>query len=146
MTLEWTLEGTGAVVEKELDEVLGNSKATVKAVQISPISIKVSYDFAPQLIYDVGVDENGKKVEYSDYAEPPKFVGVKMVDGTLYTEINDGGTFGYEDAESSMFTAKVSLRGVINPEEVQSLLFIRDDITQTEEGITEEQCYVVDIK
>lgn len=145
-TLEWTLEGTGTVVEKELNGVLGNSGATVTKVSLSPMSVKVCYDFAMQEITETIIDENGKETEAVDYAEPPQFVGFKMTDGTVYTAITDGGTFGYEDMDSSLYVAEFGLSRIVNPEEVQSLLFLKDGTASGEQEITEEQCYVVDIK
>ncbi len=145
-TLEWILEGTSTVVEKQLHEVLGNSGATVTKVSLSPISIKVCYDFAPAEISDIVLDENGNAVEVSDYAEPPQFVGVKMTDGTVYTAITDGGTYGYEDVEASLYVAEISLSRVLDPEKVQSLLFLKDELPATEQEITEDQCYIIELK
>ena len=146
-TLEWTLEGTTTTVEKTLQEALGNSGATVISAKINPISITVSYDFKPQKIYETGIDENGNTVEIEDYAEPPKLIGVKLIDGTEYIGFSGGSTYGYDDIESGVYTAKVSLSRIMNPQEVESLLFLREDAEVTgEQEITLEQCYVVNIK
>ena len=69
-----------------------------------------------------------------------------MTDGTVYTAITDGGTSGYEDKDSSLYVAEYRLSRIMNPKEVQSLLFLKDEITGVEQEITEEQCYVIDIK
>ena len=146
-TLEWTLEGTTTTVDKTLQEALGNSGATVISANINPISITVSYDFKPQKIYETGIDENGNTVEIEDYAEPPKLIGVKLIDGTEYIGFSGGSTYGYDDIESGVYTAKVSLSRIMNPQEVESLLFLREDAEVTgEQEITLEQCYVVNIK
>lgn len=146
-TLEWTLQGTTTTVDKTLQEALGNSGATVISANINPISITVSYDFKPQKIYETGIDENGNTVEIEDYAEPPKLIGVKLIDGTEYIGFSGGSTYGYDDIESGVYTAKVSLSRIMNPQEVESLLFLREDAEVTEEQeITLEQCYVVNIK
>lgn len=145
-TLEWTLEGTATVVEQELNEALGNSGATVTNVSLSPMSAKVCYDFAMKEVTEKIIDENGKETETVDYAEPPQFVGFKMTDGTVYTAITDGGTSGYEDKDSSLYVAEFRLSRIMNPKEVQSLLFLKDEITNVEQEITEEQCYVVNMK
>lgn len=146
-TLEWALESGSEAVEVELNEVLGNSGATVTKVELSPISAKIYYDFPMTEIQDMVLDENGSTIESTDFAEPPEFVGIKMTDGTVYTGILNGGTYSYEDMDSSIFIAKISLSRVINPEEVQSLLFLRDDIMiEGENEITENDCYVVDVK
>lgn len=145
-TLEWTLAGTTTVVEKELSEVLGESGATVTKVTLSPISIKVCYDFVLQEIMETAIDEKGNEIEVSNYKEPPQLIGVKMKDGTVYMGIMDGGASGYEDTESSAFIAEVRLSRILNPKEVQSLLFLRDDISiSVDQEITEAQCYSVDL-
>lgn len=146
-TLEWTLEGTTTTVDKTLYDALGNSGATVIKASINPVSITVSYDFKPQKIYETGIDENGNTVEMEEYAEPPKLVGVKLIDGTEYIGFSGGSTYGYDDIESGVYTAKVSLSRIINPQEVESLLFLREDAEVTgEQEITLKQCYAVFVK
>ncbi|MCM1160685.1 MAG: sigma-70 family RNA polymerase sigma factor [Roseburia sp.] len=145
-TLKWTLGGADTTVEVKLNETLGNSGATVTAVKVSPISIHVYYDFAKRETMDSGVDENGNTIESADFAEPPRFVGLKMKDGTVYTRILDGGTYGYENGDASTYIAKVGISQVIDPKDVQSLLFLKDnDVVASEHKITEKECYVVDI-
>ncbi|MBD5465079.1 MAG: hypothetical protein HDR22_04575 [Lachnospiraceae bacterium] len=145
-TLEWTLGGTDTSVEAKLNEALGNSGATVTVVKVSPISIDIYYDFAKREIVDTDVDENGNTIEYTDFSEPPRFVGVKMKDGTVYTGMFDGGTCGYESADTSIYIAQINLSRVINPENVQSLLFLKEDSAVTgEHEITEKECYIVDL-
>lgn len=145
--LNWTLESTSAVMEAQVNEVLGNSGATVCSVKVSPMSVKIYYDFPRQEIQQVVAGENGMDKEYTTTAEPPRFVGIKMTDGTVYTQMFNGGTFGYEDAASSIYVAKVSFSRIVNPEEVQSLLFLREDNAVTGENeITQADCYEVNIK
>lgn len=145
-TLKWTLGGADTTVEVKLNETLGNSGATVTAVKVSPISIHVYYDFAKRETMNTGVDENGNTIESADFAEPPRFAGLKMKDGTVYTGILDGGTYGYENGDASTYIAKVGISRIIDPKDVQSLLFLKDnDVVTSEHKITEKECYVVDI-
>ena len=145
-TMEWTLESTSATVDAKLNEVLGNSGATVTNAKVSPMSVEVTYDFPRKEIKEILIDENGNEAESTDYAEPPTFAGIKMVDGTVYMGIGDGGISGYEDAESSKYVKRVSFSKIVNPQEVESLLFLREDATIQGEGeITEADCYVVNI-
>ncbi|MBD5543803.1 MAG: hypothetical protein HDR01_06080 [Lachnospiraceae bacterium] len=145
-TLKWILGGADKTVEVKLEESLGNSGAIVTAVKVSPMFIHVYYDFAKRETMEAGVDENGNGIKSTDFAEPPRFVGLKMKDGTVYTGILDGGTYGYENGNTSTYIAKVGIVQVIDPKKVQSLLFLKDDSAVTgEHEITEEECYIVDI-
>lgn len=145
--LEWTLESTSTAVKAKVNEVLGNSGATVTSVEVAPMSIKIYYDFPRTEIQKTALDENGNAKAYTELAEPPRFAGIKMADGTVYSGSFGGGTYGYESTNSSVYVAKVSLLRIVNPKEVQSLLFFRDDIAITGENeMTEADCYEVKIK
>lgn len=146
-SLEWILDKINNHKDATPDAALGNSGATVTSVTLYQTSATIYYDFPKKEIHDTGFDENGNTIEYTDFEEPPKFIGVKLTDGTVYTDISyGGGAYGYEDEEASVFVARVNLSRVIDPEKVESILFLKDESVSGETPVTEEDCYVVNIK
>ena len=154
---DWTLEGDDSAYTAECKTPLGDTGATVVSAEISPISIKVVYDFPRQEVTETGYHESQEEVdgemvqksepfEYTYYKEPPAFAGVKLKDGTLLLYITaGGGRMGYVDEDSDQYETAVAFDRIVDVDEVQSLLFIKD-YPEGENALTEENLYAVDIR
>lgn len=139
-TFDWNLKGKDSMKEYRMQEMLGDSGAMVKKVELSPVSIHVEYDFPRQTVTEEGVNENGESISAEFFAEPPMFMGMKMKDGTLYPWLANGGSMGYGDGNTDIYSVTFALDRVIDLDQVESLLFRKDDVR----GIpTEENFYVV---
>ena len=146
--LEWTLGKEEGTVKAQPKAALGDSGATVTSVALFQTSAVICYDFPKQTLQGEAVDENGNIVTFTEYAEPPAFVGVQMQDGTVCAEglLSGSGSSGYVNAERDVFVTRVSFTKVIDPNEVQSLLFLREEGGSDRTGSVTENCYVVDLK
>ncbi len=145
-TLEWNLGGFEKGSEFTLDAELGDTGAKVTSALFYSASAVITYDFPKTVIQDSGFDENGKLVKYTDYAEPPVMIGVKLKDGTVYTDIRNGGTSGYENGSTDEFVARINFSRIIETDEIESLLFIRETNEKAERKVTEDNCYVVNVR
>lgn len=142
----WTLGGSDSVRESSPDYALGDTKATVKHVEISPVSMRVVYDFPRQEIEEKGYDESGEEIISKTYAEAPWLTGVKMKDGTTYMYLYRGpGSFGYASEDSDEYTLTYSIDRILDPDQVESLLFVK---SYPEDGqpLTEDDVYIVPIQ
>jgi len=108
-----------------------DTNATVIKAELSPISIKVEYQFPWQEVTET---------------EPAEPVGVKMKDGTLYPDISMGGnSMGYGPDGSDIISNTFPIDRIIDVEQVESLLFIKS-YPENEEPMTEDNFYVVPIE
>lgn len=146
--LEWTLGEEEGAVKAQPEAALGDSGATVTSVALFQTSAVICYDFPKQELQGEAVDENGNIVTFTEYAEPPAFLGFQMQDGTVCAEglLSGGGSSGYIHAEGDVFVTRVSFAKVIDPKEVQSLLFWKKDGNFDRTESIAENCYVVDLK
>ena len=146
--LEWTLGEEEGAVKAQPEAALGDSGATVTSVALFQTSAVICYDFPKQELQGKAVDENGNIVTFTEYAEPPAFVGLQMQDGTVCAEglLSGGGSSGYINAEGDVFVTRVSFAKVIDPNQVQSLLFLKEEGSSDKTGSIAEHCYVVDLK
>lgn len=144
-TFDWDLQGSESMRESKLNTSLGDTKATVKRAELSPISLFVEYQFPRQEITEIGLDENEEETEFTSYAEPPQLSGVKLKDGTLYPFIYGGpGSMGYATEDTDLYTVTFAIDRIIDPEQVESLLFIKSPL-QEGEPMTEDNFYIVPI-
>lgn len=141
--LDWTLGGADTTQDYEISEPLGDTGATVKSVELSPVSIRVLYDF-PRTGHTEEADlDNGTTAEVTFYDEAPRPIGVKLKDGSLALYIDGGpGMAGFVDDTSNDYAYSFAFDRVINTEEVEAILFLKD-YPEGEEPITEENCYAV---
>lgn len=129
---DWTLQGDDNIYTAECSEPLGDTGAVIIGAEISPISIKAVYDFPRQEITK---------------SDPPVLMGVKLKDGTLLPRLYMGpGQQGYVDDESSQYETMFAIDRILDVEQVQSLLFLKESPEGEGGVLTEENLYVVDIR
>lgn len=142
---DFTLQGSNQIRACKLSEALGGSGATVTHAEISPISLYVTYDMPLQMTEIDGVDENGKAINSSTFVEAPHLTGVRLKDGTLLTGITDGGSEGYSDDSTELYQAVFATRSIIEPEQVDALLFIKS-YPKGNTPLTEDNLYIVPVE
>ena len=107
--MDMTLGGADVSRYTETTYELENTGATVTSVELSPVSIRVTYDFPRQEVTDEYEDENGKMQTYTSYAEAPMASGVKLKDGTSILNLYGGpGSAGYEAEDSDIYAGRIS--------------------------------------
>lgn len=144
-TFDWVLSGNEAVEQHQLNACLQGSDAIVQSVELSPVSISITYEFPRNLETVPGIDENGVEMEHGLLQEPPAFTGVRLKDGTMHIGISNGlANSKYVDQESEIYESKVALARVIDVDQVESLLFIKS-YPEGEEPLQEENLYIVPI-
>ncbi len=157
-SFEWTLKGDDSTYAGQCSEPVGDTEAVLTEVEISPISIKAVLEFPRQEMTEIGYRESqvledgelkqvSEPFEFTTYVEPPYLMGVKLKDGTLLPRLSSGsGREGYIDEESDRYEQLFSTNQIIDVEQVQSLLFLKE-APEGEGGIlTEDNLYVVDIR
>lgn len=142
-TLEWTFDNLEQGKTFTLNYALGDTGAKVKEVTLYSASCVVKYDFPKKDMETDAYDENGKLYKTTDFAEPPALVGVKLKDGTVLTDINDGGSNGYENGNLNEFISRVNFSRITDPDEIESLLFVKNQLKAT---LAENDCYAVKLK
>lgn len=145
-TLEWTLDNLEQGKTFTLNSELENTGIRVNEVTLYSASAVVKFDFPKTEIETDAYDENGKLYKTTDFAEPPELVGVKLKDGTVVTDINDGGSGGYENGNMNEFVARTNFSKIIDTDEIDSLLFIKNYPSDGTIKITEKDCYAVKVK
>ena len=142
-SFDWTLGGADDTLVFEPDMPLGDSGATVKQMEISPLSIMTVYDFPRREVVEEGFDENGKPGTLTRYAEPPEAKGVRLKDGTVIKYLYGGpGGGGYEEEDSDIYLSLLNADRVIYPEEIESVLFLKP-YDEYGDGLTENDFYEV---
>ena len=130
----WTLVGiTGERYEK-MKVPIGNTGVTLLETDITPVSLRVLYQ--TDHLWDTDPEMG------SDF---PAVVGVRLHDGTVYMGVQNGGTEGYIDTEQMLYEMDYQSNRVLDPMEIEALLF-RKEIPDTERELTEDDCYVIEIK
>lgn len=141
--LEWNLGDLEKGKQVVLNVPLGDTDITVNDVTLYAASAIICYDFPKTEVKIDAYDENGKLYKTTDFAEPPALVGVKLTDGTVITDLNDGGSGGYENGNMNEFVARVNLSHIIEWDEVESLLFVKNSLENGEAQPAEDDCYIV---
>lgn len=145
-SFDWTLEGSSKVRECQINTPLADSGATIANVELSPISLHAEFQFPLQEIQEPGIDENGKEITVTMFAEPPRLTGVRMKDGTVYPYLYLGpGRQGYENNNSERYISTFAIDRVIDVEQVESLLFAKPYEEGRGDSI-EENFYIVPLK
>lgn len=127
----------------KLDKTLGDSGATVRTVEFSPISIKVNYDFEGSSYEEEGVGAYGKPITSTFYTEPPRFTGVRFKDGTQFPFIFNGGMTGYTDESHKEYYSLMAFDRVIDIDQVDALLFQKPS-SNGGGGFIEDDFYIVE--
>lgn len=144
-TFDFILQGSDKVRACSLSEKLGDSGATVVAAEISPISLYVAYDMPLQMKAIDGVNEYGQVIQSTTFVEAPRLTGVRLKDGTLLTGITHGGSEGYMGGDESLYQAAFATGSIIDPEQVNALLFVKSE-PEGKNALTEENLYIVPIQ
>lgn len=127
--LSWTLQGSSEIRKIDLDQKIGNTEATVKSVEISPISARITMDWPYQEITESGIDEDGNTIESKTIKEAPTVSALLMKDGTVNMKAIEGTTVaGYTDDNHKTYVAQVNFQSIIDPDEVSELLFATDEL------------------
>lgn len=110
-SFDWVLEGSPEKKEYDLNAPIGDTGVTVRHVEISPISLNVTYDF-PKKIYNK-MDNSSGMLFFPD--------GVRLKDGTELKTIYLGpGTNGYI-SENEYFIA-FPVDRILDTDEIDALL------------------------
>lgn len=138
-TLDMTLGGADTAKYIETNEKLGDTETTVTGVELSPVSMRITYDFPktePRM--EEFEDENGEIQTVTWPAEPPFSFGIRLKDGTVMKNIDaGGGSMGYTSEEGQEYIVSFPLDRVIDPDQVEAVLFKEYD-EETDEQITYE--------
>lgn len=121
---DWVLSGTAASTEIALHEPLGSTGAAVTGIEISPISLRVTYDFKYQEASETYYDAQAKKErQYTHVISPPTCFGVRTKDGKWITQITGSGSGSWGDFTNT-FTETQMLNRIIDAKQIDALLFI----------------------
>ena len=161
VTGKWTfdidLQGSDETREVTVNNVaLGDTGATVIGAEISPISIGATYNFprktetmelpedeAVEQALAAGVEVEDIETTFEVPIDPPRLMGVKMKDGTLYPYIYMGpGGGGYMDENSDICYTRFAIDRILDVNQVEALLFEK---SYAGDGVvpTEDNFYVV---
>ncbi len=157
-SFDWTLKGDADTYTGQCNEPIGDTEAVLAEVELSPISLRTVLEFPRQEMTEIGYRESqvledgelkqvSEPFEYTTYAEPPYLMGVKLKDGTLLSRLCMGaGREGYMDEESDRYEQLFSTNQIIDVEQVQSLLFLKEMPEGEGSILTEDNLYVVDFR
>lgn len=143
---DFTLQGSDKVRSCRLSETLGDSGAAVIEAEISPISFHVTYDMPLQKTELDGIDAgSGQPIKTHTFVEAPRLTGARLKDGTLLTDLTGYGAEGYFSGNDERYQAVLPTRSIIEPDQVDALLFIK---SYPEDGtpLTEENLYIVPVE
>ena len=127
--LDMTLGGADTAKYIETNEKLGDTETIVTGVELSPVSMRVTYDFPktePQM--EEFEDENGEIQTVAWPAQPPFAFGIRLKDGTVMKYISAGSeSTGYTSEEGQEYVVSFPLDRVIDPDQVETVLFSEYD-------------------
>ena len=123
--LDMTLGGADTAKYIETNEKLGDTETIVTGVELSPVSMRITYDFPktePRM--EEFEDENGEIQTIAWPAQPPFAFGIRLKDGTVMKYISAGGeSTGYTSEEGQEYVVSFPLDRVIDPDQVEAVLF-----------------------
>ena len=123
--LDTTLGGADTAKYIETNEKLGDTETIVTGVELSPVSMRITYDFPktePRM--EEFEDENGEIQTIAWPAQPPFAFGIRLKDGTVMKYISAGGeSTGYTSEEGQEYVVSFPLDRVIDPDQVEAVLF-----------------------
>ena len=154
--LTWMLQGSEDMKAYNFSETLGDSGATLTKAEISPISLAVTYTMPRTTTLETYTDKvyseenpNGTVETHTEevYVDPPMLVGVRMKDGSLYTDLLNGGLTGYIDDTSDTYVTSMAMNRILDVDEVDALLFLKDkSVVDSEQELTENNLYIVPVQ
>ena len=137
--LDMTLGGADTAKYIETNEKLGDTETIVTGVELSPVSMRVTYDFPktePRM--EEFEDENGEIQTIAWPAQPPFAFGIRLKDGTVMKYISAGSeSTGYTSEEGQEYVVSFPLDRVIDPDQVEAVLF-REYNEESNEHLTYE--------
>ena len=137
--LNMTLGGADTAKYIETNEKLGDTETIVTGVELSPVSMRVTYDFPktePRM--EEFEDENGEIQTIAWPAQPPFAFGIRLKDGTVMKYISAGSeSTGYTSEEGQEYVVTFPLDRVIDPDQVEAVLF-REYDEESNEHLTYE--------
>lgn len=137
--LDMTLGGADTARYIETCEKLGDTETIVTGVELSPVSMRVTYDFPktePRM--EEFEDENGEIQTIAWPAQPPFAFGIRLKDGTVMKYISAGSeSTGYTSEEGQEYVVSFPLDRVIDPDQVEAVLF-REYNEESNEHLTYE--------
>lgn len=145
--LDWTLGGADTSKIYKIDEALGDTDAIVKEIEFSPVSFRITYEFPRKEMTEEVLLEDGATRTYTSYEEAPWPNGVKMKDGSLVFLYGGPGNYGYVDDMSDTYVIGYAFDRVINIDEVEGILFIKEQLNEAEMvNATEDDFYLLALK
>lgn len=127
--LDMTLGGADTAKYIETNEKLGDTETIVTGVELSPVSMRITYDFPktePRM--EEFEDENGEIQTIAWPAQPPFAFGIRLKDGTVMKYISAGSeSTGYTSEEGQEYVVSFPLDRVIDPDQVETVLFSEYD-------------------
>lgn len=127
--LDMTLGGADTTKYIETNEKLGDTETIVTGVELSPVSMRITYDFPktePRM--EEFEDENGEIQTVAWPAQPPFAFGIRLKDGTVMKYISAGSeSTGYTSEEGQEYVVSFPLDRVIDPDQVETVLFSEYD-------------------
>ena len=127
--LDMTLGGADTAKYIETNEKLGDTETIVTGVELSPVSMRITYDFPktePRM--EEFEDENGEIQTIAWPAQPPFAFGIRLKDGTVMKYISAGSeSTGYTSEEGQEYVVSFPLDRVIDPDQVEAVLFSEYD-------------------
>ena len=137
--LDMTLGGADTAKYIETNEKLGDTETIVTGVELSPVSMRITYDFPktePRM--EEFEDENGEIQTIAWPAQPPFAFGIRLKDGTVMKYISAGSeSTGYTSEEGQEYVVSFPLDRVIDPDQVEAVLF-REYNEESNEHLTYE--------
>lgn len=137
--LNMSLGGADTAKYIETNEKLGDTETIVTGVELSPVSMRITYDFPktePRM--EEFEDENGEIQTIAWPAQPPFAFGIRLKDGTVMKYISAGSeSTGYTSEEGQEYVVSFPLDRVIDPDQVEAVLF-REYNEESNEHLTYE--------
>ena len=137
--LDMSLGGADTAKYIETNEKLGDTETIVTGVELSPVSMRITYDFPktePRM--EEFEDENGEIQTVAWPAQPPFAFGIRLKDGTVMKYISAGSeSTGYTSEEGQEYVVSFPLDRVIDPDQVEAVLF-REYNEESNEHLTYE--------
>lgn len=117
-SFDWVLTGSDEMKVWDLDAPVGDTGVSVKHVELSPISINVTYNLPRKILEDNRASGSPVLGAY-----PFDMPGVKMKDGTLYPMLYLGpGSMGYVSEESDDYFIAFPIDRILDVSQVEALI------------------------
>ncbi len=141
---EWTLAGSDQVRTFEPGQELGESGIAVKRIELSPVSMSVTYQMDTEVMREyLGLTARRHRSEGDLYSLPDlSNIGVKMQDGDFLPFVRSyRGEKEIWDTENGEYTFRFAFNRIIDPAKVSGILIQKESIENQE--ATEENFYTV---